>query len=157
MHQPMQHAGDPDRVRANTWPPVNHWLDQRAEERVHYHAASGDTLTRRVEELGREWDFERVLEAEASSVGLAGLALGLFVSRTFLVVPGVAAAMVLLHALQGWYPLLPLFRRLGIRSQDEIDRGRYAMKALRGDFTPAAQADGDAARRAEAAWEAVCA
>jgi hypothetical protein len=34
----------------------------------------------------------------------------------------------------GWYPLMPLFRRLGIRTAREIERERYALKALRGDF-----------------------
>jgi hypothetical protein len=64
--------------------------------------------------------------------------------------------MVFLHAIQGWYPLLPLFRRMGIRSQDEIDRERYALKALRGDFDAVSTVDSDTARAA-AAWRAVCA
>jgi hypothetical protein len=29
---------------------------------------------------------------------------------------------------------LPLFRRLGIRTVEEIDHERYALKAIRGDF-----------------------
>jgi hypothetical protein len=29
---------------------------------------------------------------------------------------------------------LPIFRRLGFRTASEIDRERYALKALRGDF-----------------------
>ena len=39
-----------------------------------------------------------------------------------------------LHAATGWYPLLPVFRRLGFRSAREIAGERYALKALRGDF-----------------------
>ena len=31
-------------------------------------------------------------------------------------------------------PLHPVFRRLGIRTQREIELERYALKALRGDF-----------------------
>jgi hypothetical protein len=38
------------------------------------------------------------------------------------------------HATQGWCPPVPVFRRLGIRTQTEIDHERYALKALRGDF-----------------------
>ena len=67
--------------------------------------------------------------------------------------PGLAAGMVLVHALNGWYPLLPLFRRRGVRSQDEIDRERYALKALRGDFRGVRTAESD--EKAEAAWTAV--
>jgi hypothetical protein len=48
-----------------------------------------------------------------------------------------------------------LLRRLGVRTEDEIERERYALKALRGDFAPVANAEGDA--RADAAWRAVMA
>lgn len=67
--------------------------------------------------------------------------------------PGGAAGIMLVHALNGWYPLLPLFRRLGVRSQDEIDRERYALKALRGDFAGVRSAESD--QKAEAARDAV--
>ena len=61
--------------------------------------------------------------------------------------------MMLLHATHGWYPLLPLLRRLVVRTRDEIDRERFALKALRGDFEGVRSAE--TARRAEAAWNAV--
>jgi hypothetical protein len=38
------------------------------------------------------------------------------------------------HALSGWCPPLPVLRRLGFRTQYEIEQERYALKALRGDF-----------------------
>jgi hypothetical protein len=46
------------------------------------------------------------------------------------------------HALQGWCPPLPILRRHGVRAAREIERERYAIKALRGDFDsiPAPQA-----------------
>ena len=43
-------------------------------------------------------------------------------------------AAVFLFGTRGMYPLLPIFRRLGIRRAREIERKRYAVKALRGDF-----------------------
>ena len=47
------------------------------------------------------------------------------------------------HGVEGWCPPLPIFRRLGIRMQAEIEAERYALKALRGDFADAAsEADG---------------
>jgi hypothetical protein len=52
--------------------------------------------------------------------------------------PVVVAGFLLQHALQGWCPPLPVLRRLGVRTADEINQERYALKALRGDF---AQAD----------------
>lgn len=152
----IQHAPDVDRIRANTWPDVNRRLDHEAELRLRFYAAQdGAVLTRRIEELDREWDLDRVVEAEAAVTGLTGLLLGMFVDRRLLAIPAVAAAMMLLHATQGWYPLLPVLRRLAVRSEDEIEREKYALKILRGDFMNVA--DRDAKERAEAAWRAVLA
>jgi hypothetical protein len=38
----------------------------------------------------------------------------------------------------GW-PTIPLLRRLGIRTREEMDRERYALKALAGDFESVAR------------------
>jgi hypothetical protein len=41
---------------------------------------------------------------------------------------------------------VPLFRRAGVRTATEIERERYALKALRGDFQPISRnADNDQA------------
>ena len=55
-------------------------------------------------------------------------------TRKFLIVPGVVFGFLLQHAVQGWCPPLPVFRRLGERTRKEINRENYALKALRGDF-----------------------
>lgn len=62
-----------------------------------------------------------------------GIALGVLNNRKWFAVSAMAASMVLLHNVQGWYPLLPLFRRMGIRTQQEIEQERMALRALRGD------------------------
>lgn len=151
------HVADADRVRANTWHEVNERLDAQAAARIHSGASGRKDLSSEIAQLEGEWDFERVMEAEAATMGLMGIALAVFIDRRFLFLPGFVAAMGLLHALQGWYPLMPIFRRIGIRSQDEIDRERYAMKALRGDFDAVSAPGNTNARRAAAAWQAVCA
>jgi sirohydrochlorin ferrochelatase len=152
------HAAVPDRVRANTWPPLTERLDAQAQLRLRHTAASASTgeLTRRIAELDSEWPFDRVLETEASLMGLVGLTLGVAVDKRLLVLPATVAAMLLLHATHGWYPLLPLFRRLGVRTQDEIDRERYGVKAIRGDFSAIPPAHTLSTERAAAAWKAVC-
>jgi hypothetical protein len=152
------HAPATDRVRANTWVPVNDRLDREAQLRMREAAASASTdeLTRRTTQLEYEWDFDRTVETEASLIGLLGLTLGIVVDKRLLVLPAFVSAMLLLHATHGWYPLLPLFRRMGIRTQDEIDRERYGLKSLRGDFTALPPAGSPAAERAAAAWKAVC-
>jgi hypothetical protein len=124
-----------DRYRHHTAKAVLERIDGITDESLRQNAVTGDRATAaRIAELDREWDVDRLLETEASLTALAGLALGATVNRKFFVIPGFVASMVLLEALTGWYPLLPLFRRLGVRTSREIERERYALKALRGDF-----------------------
>jgi hypothetical protein len=154
--QPIEHAPDLDRTRAQTSESVNEKIDRETRLRLQRAASrSPEDLTDGIVELGEEWDFDRIIEVEASLTGLTGLVLGTFVNRRFLIIPGFAAGMLLLHSVQGWYPLLPLLRRVGIRTQNEIDREYYAMKMLRGDFDTVT--DASAAERAAAAWKAVIA
>jgi hypothetical protein len=89
-------------------------------------------------------------------LGLLGLALGIAVDKRFLVLPAFVSTMLVLHATHGWYPLLSLFRRIGVRTQDEIDRERYASRRFAGDFTGLRSPGSPAAERAAAAWKAVC-
>ena len=95
---------------------------------------SAPDIAQRLQALDREWDIDRTIELEAAVTGLVGLALGTFARRGLLAVPMIVAASVFAFATSRRYPLLPAFRRLGIRSAREIARERYALKALRGDF-----------------------
>ena len=150
--------GEADRVRENTAAEVNERLDREMHERVEAYAARGGAeITRRIEELDREWDMERLLETNASA--LAGLGVGLAAatgSRKWLILPGVVLSFLFQHAVQGWCPPVPVFRRLGVRTRKEIDREKYALKALRGDFDGLGAGDGQGrAARAETALDAV--
>ena len=150
------HSPSPDRVRANTSVPVNERLEREAQLRLREAAAvPSDELSRRLADLDTEWDFDRTVETEASLMGLIGLGLGVTFDRRFLALPAVVSAMLVVHATHGWYPLLPIFRRVGVRTRDEIDRERYGLKALRGDFAALPPAESPAGDRAAAAWKAV--
>lgn len=123
------------RVPAHTAEQVNRDIRRRTEESVAEVAAAGPaSIDRRLAELDREWDIERTLEANAAAVSLLGVGLGALVDRRFLLLPAAVAGFLLQHAVQGWCPPMPVFRRLGVRTQSEIDHERYALKALRGDF-----------------------
>ena len=140
-----------DRVRANTSEEINRRIDQDIERSVREYAKrSRSDITRRIEELDREWDMERLLETNASAIAFTGLALGLTHSKRWLIVPGIVLPFLFQHAVQGWCPPVPVFRRLGVRTREEIDRERYALKVLRGDFEKV-----QALPRADAALEAV--
>ncbi|MCG3121862.1 MAG: hypothetical protein GIKADHBN_00233 [Phycisphaerales bacterium] len=146
----MVMAAPAGRVRANTSVDDNDSIDRRARMSVAYYAAAPHEIDARLQELDREWDVERVLEANASTLALSGILLGIGVSRKFLVIPALVAAFLLQHAVQGWCPPLPLLRRLGVRTRREIDAEKYALKALRGDFDRVDQRDPPSARAAQA-------
>jgi hypothetical protein len=123
------------RVSGNTAATANATIRRQTEERVSYYASAGrEAVERRLEELDREWDIERALEANAAGLTLLAVVLGVVKDRKWFLVPGVIAGFLLQHAVQGWCPPLPLLRRLGLRTQAEINYERYALKALRGDF-----------------------
>lgn len=124
-----------DRIRQHTAPAVQQRIDDRTVGSL-MHCATGDAtlVAERLRELEREWDTDRAIGLEAAMTGLIGLALGTFLRPALRLVPAVVACALLAHAITGRYPLLPLLRRLGLRTAREIARERYALKALRGDF-----------------------
>lgn len=126
---------DLDPVRTHTAAAVLRRIDDTTLSNLTRHGGGAPAdIAQRLDALDREWDIDRAIEIEAAITGLFGLALGALVRGGFLVVPAVAAASVLAFATTRRYPLLPVFRRLGVRSAREIARERYALKALRGDF-----------------------
>jgi hypothetical protein len=131
------------RVQLHTAPEVNEKIRRQTDENVARIASQGrEAIDRRLTELDHEWDIERTLEANAATAVLVGAALGTFVDRRFFVLPAVVAGFLLQHAVQGWCPPLPMFRRAGVRTASEIDHERYALKAIRGDFARANTGDG---------------
>ena len=143
------------RVENATSAAINHRFAQQVERSIRYHAEHPEEIDRRLAELDHEWDIERTLEANAATLALTGTLLGAYVDRRFLVLPAAVTAFLLQHALQGWCPPVPVFRRLGVRTTAEIDRERYASKPLRDDFKrlDASFWDAGPRERADAALE----
>jgi len=140
-----------DRVRASSSQAINRHIDREIEARVRrYSARSREDITRRIWELDREWDIERVLETNASALAFTGLFLGAKYDRRWFWLPAIVLPFLFQHAIQGWCPPVPILRRLGVRTRREIDREKYALKILRGDFEQSHIGD-----RAEAALTAV--
>ena len=130
----MIHAEDStsaDRVRHSTAPHVNHEIDRQTNDNIRRYAnSSPEVINRRIEELDKEWDVERALEVNASTLALTGLLLGATVNRKWLALPAVVLSFLLQHGLQGWCPPLPILRRSGVRTRSEIDREKYELRAL---------------------------
>jgi hypothetical protein len=124
-----------ERVSKHTAECVNKEIRERTDKNVLCAAAGGpDALGRRIAELDREWDIERALEANAATACLLGVVLGTTINRKWFAFPAIVGGFLLQHAIQGWCPPVPVMRRLGFRTQTEINQERCALKTLRGDF-----------------------
>ena len=123
------------RVEMSTAQKINERIERETVASIARVASGGPgAITQRLAELDEEWDIERTLEANASTVILLSMGMGWLVDRKWLKLPVAVAAFLLVHALQGWCPPLPILRRLGVRTEHEINLERTALRILRGDF-----------------------
>lgn len=136
------------RVPEQTSQDVNLAIHATTRRNIERYGTSRETIDRRLRRLDEEWDIERCLEANAATAMLVGACLTAVGGRKFLVLPIAVGGFLLQHAIQGWCPPMPVFRRFGVRTQREIDDERSALKALRGDF--------ENANDPSSAFEAAC-
>lgn len=121
------------RVAKHTSSQVQERIRLYTVENIARAISSPEIIDTRLRELDREWDTERVLELNAALLTLTGVVLGKFVNRKWLYLSMGVTGFLAQHALQGWCPPLPILRRLGIRTCQEIEHERHALKMIRGD------------------------
>jgi hypothetical protein len=129
-----------DRVREHTPEVINARIDRLTRSSAEATAERGrDAVLSRLAELDREWDVDRALMVNFAVVGGAAFALGMFRSRRsavfgrrrngFLYLLGTQLGFLFWHGAVGWCPPVPLFRRLGFRTQREIEIERGLLSA----------------------------
>lgn len=123
-----------DIVRENTAPEVNQKIDTQIRENLNKYYHDRSEIDKRLWELDREWDIERILELNAAAISFMGIWRGLTQNKLWLILPLAVTTLLATHAVEGWCPPVVLFRRLGFRTRAEIDKERYALKTIRGDF-----------------------
>lgn len=120
-----------DRVRANTASDINQQIDIDTALNINVVKYQGEDAVRaRIKALDKEWDIERVLELNAALVAFSGSLLSATVSKKWAFLPAMVTFFLAQHALQGWCPPLTLFRRMKIRTRQEIDREKDALEQL---------------------------
>lgn len=113
---------------------ASHTLRRQLHERLTYYSHNPDRIDDRLAQLAEEWDIERTLEANASSLILASAAAGYFIDRRFLLLTGTVAGFLLMHSIQGFCPPVPLLRKMGVRTRSEIMYEQRALLAIQQDF-----------------------
>jgi hypothetical protein len=127
-----------DRVRHHSAPVANGRIDRMTRGTVADVIAAGrNAIVQRLGELDHEWDIDRALMANFAVLGGASFTIGMIrYARTplfrrsrkgFLGLFGSQLAFMLLHALAGWCPPATVFRRLGFRTQREINAERAVL------------------------------
>ena len=92
-------------------------------------------IENRLNKLSREWDMERLLEFNASTLLVISGFLAYFHCKHWLILTLAVACFLWQHAVQGWCPPVPIFRSIfQIRTAAEIFTEKTALKLLRGDF-----------------------
>lgn len=128
-------ANSADRVPRHTRQELNEAIRHTTEDNIaKYKCGDPAAIQRRLDELDREWDIERVLEMNAASLSLLGLVFAITRGRHWMLLPAAVGIFLVQHAIQGWCPPARLLRELGFRTRKEIDQERYGLKVLRGDF-----------------------
>ncbi len=128
-----------NRVPVHSPSGTNERIRREMSASMRYFGDHKDEISGRLAELDREWDIERAIEANASALALAGIALAIGHDRRWLALPGLVAGFLFQHAVQGWCPPVPILRKLGFRTSYEIEEERRGLKALRGDFEGASE------------------
>ena len=133
-----------DRVREATPESINEKIENDTWTRVASYAnKSPQEISARINELDDEWDIERYLGVNMSTLALTGLAIGaLSKNKKWNILPAVVLAFFFQHSVQGWCPPLPILRHFKIRTSKEIEQEKYALKIMRGDFKELSSAIG---------------
>jgi hypothetical protein len=119
-----------ERVSQHTTPAAAQHIHELLLASIEYHTLHPEAVPRRLRELDREWDIERTLETTSASMTLLGMLLAVTRGWKWLFLSAGVQGFFLQHALQGWCPPLPLFRRFGVRTVQEIETERFALLAI---------------------------
>ena len=127
-----------DRIREHTRESINKRIDRQTLGAVADSIGSTDEISVRLRELDREWHVDRALMLNFAVIGglSGGMAMRSLARRGRMGGWGlffwVQVGFLAYHAIRGWCPPLPVFRRLGFRSANEIGAEREVLhEALR--------------------------
>lgn len=107
--------------------------EKQIQDKLNHYYHDQDKITRRLAELDEEWDIERILQVKVAALTIAGVILGITINKKWLSLP-LAASVIALGAEAKMNKPIPLLQKLGLRTRVEIEKEKYALKAIRGDF-----------------------
>ncbi|MEM8967910.1 MAG: hypothetical protein AAGE93_15940 [Bacteroidota bacterium] len=104
------------------------------QRRLMYYAHHPQFINHRIGQLERETSLEKVIENSSVALSLTGVLLGWLSNRRWLFLSVLATGLFFLRKYPKNNQLQELLREQGYRSEQEIQRERQILQALRGDF-----------------------
>jgi hypothetical protein len=109
--------------------------DVYTQENINYYYHNKDHIENRLPQLEVEMSIEQIFELHDAAHITVGVLMSLATGKKrWLILPVLVAVVQSLQALKGARLGTSLLRQHGFRTKAEIDKEKYALKALRGDF-----------------------
>jgi hypothetical protein len=121
-----------DGIRKHTGTHTNQKIDRATQQSLDEVAQSPDAIRARLAELEREWNVDRALMLNFAVLGGLSAGMSIFGSKRgrtpWTAVLFAQLAFLANHAILRWCPPMPVFRRLGFRTEREIDAERAGLE-----------------------------
>lgn len=118
-----------ERIAIHSPEPINTWIHEKTVKRLDKIGSDVHKINERLHELEEEWDIERAIETNSSALILGSLALGTIVNKKWFLLSALTGGYLWQHARKGWCRPAAVLRRLGFRTQREIESERAVLKA----------------------------
>lgn len=123
-----------DDIRRHSMRGSNQRIDRKTREAIDQVENSPSKIRARLDELDREWNVDRALMLNFAVLGAVSSSLAMRSLSKHRRFNGWAAVFatqlgfLAVHAVKRWCPPMPVFRRLGFRSDQEIAEERAALR-----------------------------
>ncbi len=109
--------------------------DVYTQENINHYYNNKSHIDNRLLQLEIEMSIEQIFELHDAANVTAGVLLSLVTGRKkWLILPLLVTVVQSVQALQGVRLGTSLLRKYGFRTKNEIDKEKYGLKVLRGDF-----------------------
>jgi len=92
-----------------------------------------EVISARIQQLEREWDLERVQDLNNTLYELNGTLLGKILNKHFTELPVSTTMRLAQEAGNNWNPPASMFKSLGYRTKEEIEKEKSALLMTKGE------------------------